>query len=166
MVVVYKDIFTGHELISDSYELEEKYEGCAYFVKSQKVTEEALDLGIETEDGDDQAAEGERVNNIVHFFNYTETTYKKKEYMTYIKGYMKKVLSELEGDEEKSALFKSQAQNIVKYVLANIKEIDFYSNQDGNEDGMVIPGVWTGEEGPNDGPTMIYFTHGLKGEKY
>lgn len=165
MVIVYTDKITGHELISDSYNLEPMYEGIAFFVKSNKVTEEALDLGIETEDGDAGDGGAERVNNITHFFNYQATSYKKKEYMTYIKSFIKRTLASIE-DEERQALFKTQSMKLVKFILANIKEIDFFINQENNEEGMVVAGHWTGEEGPNDGPTMIYFVDAMKSQKY
>jgi len=124
MVKVFKDIFTGHELVSDSYDIEEKYDGHALFVKSNIVTEDAIDIGIEAEDG--QLEEGAtRVNNIAHFFNYNQSEYTKKEYLTLVKGYMKSIIAKLEEENpEKVDSFKTNAQQLVKFIVENFKECD------------------------------------------
>jgi len=166
MVKVYKDIFTDHELCSDSYPQEKKFEDVGLFVKSNFV-EVTDDCGIPDNDEEGGAGGDEgpkRVNNIAHHYNLSETSYKKAEYMTWVKGYMKKLLEKIPAD--RAAIFKTEAQKLVKYILENIDNCSFYINNDMNEEGMVIPALWTNEEKGDEGPTFIYFADGVRIEKY
>lgn len=174
MVKVFKDIFTDHELASDSYKPEPQFEGVIFGVKSQYI-EVVDDCGIPNNDDEGAGGDGPtRVNNIAHSFNLTETTYSKSEYMTWAKGYMKKLLGKLEektypSDEEKTkkvGTFKAEAQKFIKYVLENISNVTFYINSEMDDEGMVIPAVWPENAGENEGPTFLYFADGVKEEKY
>jgi hypothetical protein len=47
-------------------------------------------IGSSAEEAAEELAEGEQsVNNIVYSFRLTETHFDKKQYLTYLKGYMK-----------------------------------------------------------------------------
>jgi len=108
-----------------------------------------------------------RVNNIAHSFNLQETSYKKAEYMTWVKGYMKKLLAHIEANKpDRLATFKAQAQKLVKYVVDNFDDASFYTNSDMNDEGMVVAALWPKEPKENEGPTFIYFADGIKEEKY
>jgi len=112
----------------------------------------------EEEEGDDLASGNVRtVNNIVDSFRLVETSFDKKSYMTYIKGYMKKVTELLEKkDPSKVDDFKKAAQSYVKKVLENINEYQFFTGESMDADGMVVLCIWRGET-----PVMIYFKDGL-----
>jgi hypothetical protein len=60
--------------------------------------------------------EGETsVNNIVHTFRLTATSFDKKSYMTYLKGYMKAVKAHLaEKDPERVPVFEKNAATFAK----------------------------------------------------
>lgn len=167
MVKVYKDIFTEHELASDSYPQERKYEGTAIFIKSEFV-ELTDDCGIPNNDEDGAGGDGPtRVNNIANSFNLQETSYKKAEYMTWVKGYMKKILEKIGAtNKDREATFKAEAQKLVKFIIENIDNVTFYTNSDMNDEGMVIAALWPEDAKENEGPTFIYFADGIREEKY
>lgn len=168
MVNVYKDVVTDHELVSDSYKIEKKYEDCALFVKSAYI-EVNDDCGIANNDEEGGGLEEgpKRVNNIVHHFNLTQTQYKKPEYMTWVKAYMKRILDRIkEKCPDREPIFKTNAQAFVKYIIEQFDNCDFYINNDNNEEGMVVPAIWTNSESGDEGPTFVYFADGLRVEKY
>lgn len=171
MVKVFKDILAENEceLCSDSYESEKKFEDAAIFVKSTYI-EVTDDCGIpdNDEEGGAGGAEGPtRVLNIQHHFNLIETAYTKAEYMTWVKGYMKRLLEKVTTSyPDRAASFKAGAQTLVKFVLENHENCTFYANSDMDDKGMIIPALWTNEEKENEGPTFIYFADGIRIEKY
>lgn len=79
MVYVYKCKISGAEMIDDQLDIEEDYEGYVLKAKSDVIVDE-----------DDE--EGEKVNNIVHNFRYIPTKMEKKDFLLYLKRYMKEVL--------------------------------------------------------------------------
>lgn len=168
MVRVYKDIFTGHELASDSYPAERKFEGAGIFIKSQFV-EVTDDCGIPDNDEDGGTASGPtRVNNIAHSFNLSATTYKKSEFIVWVKSYIKKLLEKVgEAAPEKLDAFKKNSQDLVKHIIARFDQCEFYINSDMDEAGMVIAAEWADEtKDADEGPTFIIFADGIKEEKY
>jgi hypothetical protein len=79
--------------------------------------------GEEDEKPDDQVA---KVLDVVDGFRYQETTFSKKDYMTYIKAYMKKVKEYLqEKKPERVEPFTKGAQEMVKWVLSQFDEFNF-----------------------------------------
>jgi hypothetical protein len=75
---------------------------------SAEEAEEALEDGAVT------------VNNVVHSFRLQQTSFDKKSYMTYIKGYMKSVKKHLEEtNPERAADFEKKATPFVKRILGN-----------------------------------------------
>ena len=168
MVKVYKDIFSGKELASDSYPQERKYEDCAIFIKSQFV-EQNDDCGIP--DNDEDGAGGNdgptRVNNISGSFHLTETSYKKAEYVTWAKGYMKRLLGKIEESKpERVAIFKAQAQLLIKFIVENFDNCSFYTPDLEDDECMIVAALWPENAAEHEGPTFIYFADGVREEKY
>ncbi|KAK2071777.1 hypothetical protein P8C59_006174 [Phyllachora maydis] len=145
-MIIYKDIITGDEIISDSYDLKEK-DGVIYEADCAMITEGAVEVNIganasaeEAEDAvDDQVV---KVNNIVHSFRLQSTSFDKKSFLSYLKGYMKAVKGKLQekgADESVIKEFESGAQKFVKEViLPNFKDYEFYTGESMNPDGMVV----------------------------
>ena len=103
------------------------------------------------------------VNNVVHSFRLTETSFDKKSYMSYIKGYMKKIKQHLEGKKpERVAEFEKGVQPFVKKILENFKDYEFLVGESMNPDGMVILLNYR-EDGVT--PFLTYFKDGLDEEK-
>jgi hypothetical protein len=141
-MLLYKDVISGDELISDAYDLELK-DGIVYEANCAmvEVGGENVDIGAnasaeEADEGTDDSKE--RVNNVVYSFKLSPTSFDKKSYMTYIKGYMKKVKAHLqETDPDAVAEFEKGAATFVKKVLANFNDYEFYTGESMNPDGMV-----------------------------
>ena len=65
----------------------------------------------------------ETVNDIIDTFHYKETGFSKKDYMTYIKGYMKQVEEYLKVSKpDRIDGFKKGATELVKWVIKQFDE--------------------------------------------
>ena len=101
MVYVYKCVISGAEMVDDGLEIEEDYEGHVLKVLSKKIE-------------DENSEDGEKVNNFVTFFNYELTKMDKKAFLTFIKNYVKKVLTHVEEKHPTEAeAFKKQSMAFV-----------------------------------------------------
>jgi hypothetical protein len=97
---VYEDVFCGDEIISDSYDMNFVFDNVGAEVESKWITVggENIDIGCGNAFGgnDDEAAETQKVLDLIDNFKYQETAFTKADYTKYIKGYMKKVKEHLE----------------------------------------------------------------------
>jgi hypothetical protein len=94
-----------------------------------------------------------------------ETSYDKKSFMAYIKGYMKALNDKLkEADPAKSAAFMAGAQTFVKKVIANFDDYQFFlpplSDEANLEESILVLCKWEGEVAK-----FYFWKDGLKGEK-
>ncbi|KAI7585437.1 hypothetical protein KC343_g19565, partial [Hortaea werneckii] len=94
-MIIYNDLITGDELISDSYNLKE-VDGAVYEADCSKITigGESVDIGAnpsaeEADEGTDDNKQ--QVIDVVHSFRLNETSFDKKSYLSHLKGYMKEV---------------------------------------------------------------------------
>lgn len=90
------------------------------------ISEGEVDIGANpsAEDGgaDDVESSSQTVNNVVYSFRLTETSFDKKSYMTYIKGYMKAVKGKLaESNPDRVPDFEKKAATLVKKIITNFK---------------------------------------------
>jgi len=100
------------------------------------------------------------------------TSFDKKSYLTYLKGYMKKVKGHLEEkakaegasdeDKERPEKFATAAQNYAKKIVASFKDWEFFTGESMDPDGMVVLLNYR-EDGTT--PYLVYFKDGLKIEK-
>ncbi|ODV78189.1 translationally controlled tumor protein [Suhomyces tanzawaensis NRRL Y-17324] len=142
-MLIYKDIFTDDELLSDAYDLTE-VDGvileadCAMV----KVGDGDIDIGANpsAEDAEEALEDGtETVNNVVHSFRLQQTQFDKKSFLGYIKGYMKKVKAHLaEKDPEAVETFEKGAATYVKKVIGSFNDWDFYTGESMDPDGMIV----------------------------
>lgn len=160
MVLLYKCIITGDEMFSDAYPFAYKYEGAMITVKSEIVVRKAdkFDMG----DCDDVEDQDSRVNNIVDTFRFNEAKIQKEDFLTYMKTYMKAVVTILDEKKIDSSNFKAQATAFVKFTLLNFAEYEFYFTESNGE--TIIPAFW---ENPSDkGPVFYFFKDAMRAEKY
>ncbi|KAK7517636.1 microtubule/calcium-binding protein [Phyllosticta citriasiana] len=145
-MIIYKDIITGDELISDSYNLKE-IDGVVYEADCQKITigGDNIDIGANpsAEDGaDDNLDENtQTVLDVVHSFRLNETSFDKKSYLSHLKTYMKKVkeaLKEKGASDEEVKDFETKASGFAKKVVGNFKDYEFLIGESMDPDGMVI----------------------------
>ncbi|CAO0801627.1 unnamed protein product [Mucor circinelloides] len=167
-MLLYKDILTGDELFSDAYPIKE-IDDVAYEVDCKMITisEGNIDIGANpsAEGGDDEGADDsvQTVNNVVYSFRLTPSSFDKKSYMGYIKGYMKALKAKLnETNPERVAIFEKNATTLVKKILGNFKDYEFYVGESMDPDGMVALLNYR-EDGVT--PFFTFFKDGLKEEK-
>jgi len=141
-----------------------------YTIKGKYIEIGGEDYGISA-NVDDEAAEGataegtesnkQRVINIVHQNRLSETSFDKKTFLAYIKGYMKKLKEKIdETDKVRSAAFMAGAQVFIKKVVAEFDDFQFFLSESNNDEGIVVLAKWVGEEA-----NFYYWKDGLRGEK-
>jgi len=154
-MIIYKDIVSGDEIISDTYKLIEK-DDVVYEVDCRKVTKgsENFDIGAnpsaeEAEEGLDESTT--QVIDVVDSFRLTflgdEQTgtrafKSKKEFMGQFKGYLKKVVEKFKEagkSEEEIKKFQTGVQTYFTNEIApKFKDFDFYAGESMDQDGMVV----------------------------
>ncbi|KAF2026768.1 translationally controlled tumor-associated [Setomelanomma holmii] len=164
-MIIYKDIITDDEIISDSYDIKE-IDGVAYEADCRKITVggESFDTGAnasaeEQEEGAEDNAE--QVIDVVHSFRLNATQFDKKSYLTYLKGYMKAVkekLKEKGASDAEVKEFETKASGFAKKIIANFKDYDFYTGETMNPDGMIVLMNYR-EDGVT--PYITVWKHGL-----
>ncbi|KAK4123617.1 translationally controlled tumor-associated [Parathielavia appendiculata] len=165
-MIIYKDIISDDEIISDSYDLKE-VDGVVYEADCAMIVEGAVEVDIganasaeEQEEGvEDQAI---KVNNIVHSFRLQSTQYDKKSYLLHLKGYMKALKTKLQEagkSEEEVKDFEAKAQVFAKKIINNFKDWEFYTGESMNPDAMVVLLNYR-EDGIT--PYVVVWKHGLK----
>jgi hypothetical protein len=165
-MIIYTDIISGDEIISDSYDLKE-IDGVAYEADCAMITEGAVNVDIganaSAEEGEEALDDQEvKVNNIIHSFRLQQTQFDKKGYLAYLKGYMKTVkakLQELGKSEEEIKEFETGAQTFAKKIIGNFKDWEFYTGESMNPDAMVVLLNYR-EDGVT--PYVVVWKHGLK----
>jgi len=165
---VYTDIFSGEEIVSDSFKFEYVFDKVGVEIKATFITkkEGEVDIGCGNafggnEDDAGDAGEGEKVLDIIDAFKYNESAFTKKDYTTYIKGYMKKVKTYLEEkNPERVKDFITGAGAMVKFILENFEEFTFYTPESYDTENNMILSYYKGED---VAPTFLFFIDGLKG---
>ena len=117
---------------------------------SAEEQQEALDNGAE------------QVINIVHSFRLQATSFDKKSYLTYLKGYMKTIKQSLqETNPDRVPEFEKKAAEFAKKV-GKFNDWEFYTGESMNPDGMVALLNYR-EDGVT--PYFVFWKDGLKEEK-
>ena len=167
---IYKCIISGDEVLCDNDRPLVEQDGVVYVVKG-KYIEIANDDGGVSANVDEDAAEGataegadstkQRVVDVVHQNRLMETSYDKKSFMAYIKGYMKMLKEKLEADApDRVADFQAGAQTFVKKVIAEFDDYQFFLGESSTDEGIVILCKWDNEDA-----IFYYWKDGLRGEK-
>ncbi|KAH8590018.1 translationally controlled tumor protein [Bisporella sp. PMI_857] len=164
-MIIYKDILTGDEIISDSYDLKE-VDGAVYEVDCAMITLGAVEVDTGANASAEEAEEGVedgavQVNNVVNSFRLTSTSFDKKSYLSHLKTYMKKVqeaMKEKGADQAKIDEFQKGAQAYAKKIVAKFKDYDFYVGESMDPDGMVVLMNYR-EDGVT--PFVTVWKHGL-----
>jgi hypothetical protein len=138
-MLLYKDIISEDEIVSDAFPLK-LVDDIVYEVDCQMINfkEGNVDIGANpsAEEQEDALEEGvSQVNNVVHSFRLQQTTFDKKSYLTYLKGYMKAVKGKVA--PERVDAFEKGAAAFAKKIVANFKDYEFYIGESMNPEGMV-----------------------------
>ncbi|XP_043678790.1 translationally-controlled tumor protein homolog [Vespula pensylvanica] len=170
---IYKDIFTGDEMFSDTYKIK-LIDDVLYEVYGKLVTRKSGDIEIagfnpsaeEAEECTDEAVESGVDIVLNHRLQETFAFGDKKSYTLYLKDYMKKLVAKL---EEKSPdqveVFKTNMNKVMKDILGRFKELQFFTGESMDIDGLV--GIMEYREIDGESvPVMMFFKHGLDEEKF
>jgi Translationally controlled tumour protein len=169
---VFFDVFSGDELLSDSYRMTQEYNDVVIVVPSRLVVkgEENIDIGRGNEfggGGEDEAVDNniERVNEIIQGFNLQETHFTKKDYVAVTKAYMQKLRKFLnESNPDRVAGFIEGASLFIKWVVENFGEFKFYTGPSYDQSAMIVLSYYKVAE--DEAPHFLYIKDGLRDEKY
>lgn len=167
---VYKDLFTEEEIVSDSFNIVPIFDGVGGEILSKKVKAggEEIDIGRGNQfgGGNDEETNDqiETVLDVIDCFRYKETSFTKKDYTTYLKGYMKLVKEKLsETNPDRVDAFMKGANDLAKFIISTFKEFTFYTPESYDIEHSIILSYYKGED---ETPTFLYFMDGLVGETY
>ncbi|KAJ7095433.1 Mss4-like protein [Mycena belliarum] len=138
-MLLYEDTVSGDEMFSDAFPVK-VVDDIVYEVECAMMTikEGDVDIGANPSDeSPDEALEdgAVSVNNVVHSFRLQPTSFDKKSFLGYLKGYMKAVKAKLPADRVDA--FEKGAATFAKKIVANFKDYEFYTGETMNPDGMV-----------------------------
>jgi len=144
-MIIYKDLVTGDEVLSDSYPMK-LVDDIVYEAEGEKIQVggEEIDIGANpsAEDGEDALDDNKQmVLNIAHSFRLSETSFDKKSYLGHLKGYMKNIKKKLEengSSPEEVKAFETGAAAYAKKIIANFKDYEFLIGESMDPDGMVL----------------------------
>ncbi|RVD87579.1 uncharacterized protein DFL_001804 [Arthrobotrys flagrans] len=140
-MIIYKDILTDDEIFSDAYDFK-VIDDIAYEVDCKMITVKQgadVDIGANasTEEAEETVEDGMiTVNNVVYSFRLQSTSFDKKSYLTYLKGYMKAVKAKL--DPSRVEAFEKGAQAFAKKIVGGFKDYEFYVGESMNPEGIVL----------------------------
>ncbi|EKX48791.1 hypothetical protein GUITHDRAFT_68474 [Guillardia theta CCMP2712] len=170
-MIIYKDITSGDEMISDSFQLQD-VDDVLFKVKTKHVTKGGLDLGIAVNQGEDDgdAADGvddqvEKVIDVVDAFRLQSIGgFDKKGALAWAKAYLKTIKERLDKENpERTQQFQEKSQKWIKEVLLkDIDSFEFYTGPSFNTEGSLAMFTYEGED---VSPTMYLFKDGLVEEK-
>jgi len=91
----------------------------------------------------------------------------KKSYTLYLKDYMKKVLAKLEEKQpDQVDVFKTNMNKQMKDILGRFKELQFFTGESMDCDGMVAMLEYRDDGKGGQNPVFMFFKHGLEEEKF
>ncbi|KAH8669855.1 Mss4-like protein [Ilyonectria robusta] len=150
-MIIYKDIITGDEILSSAYD-PELVDDIMYRAECGYITEGSVSVNTGANASAEEAEEAlddgaARVMDVVNSFRLEKTEFDKKSYLTSLKAYMKSVkaaLQEKGASPEEVTAFEKGAQAYVKNTLLKLdfSNLDFYTGESMNPDGMVVIIEW------------------------
>ncbi|KAE8726371.1 Translationally-controlled tumor protein-like protein [Hibiscus syriacus] len=164
-MLVYQDLISGDELLSDSFPYKELENGMLWEVEGKWVVQGAVSVdiganpsaeGADDDEGvDDQAV---KVVDIVDTFRLQEQPpFDKKTFVANMKKFIKNLTPKL--DEEKQEIFKKNIEGAIKYLLPKLKDLQFFVGESMHDDGCLVFAYY--KDGATD-PTFLYFAYALK----
>merc|ERR1712093_624491 len=113
---------------------------------------------------DTSGAETTKVLDLVDAFRLQETPFDKKEFVGWLKGFMKKVKGILEeSNPDRVEGFKKGANEFSKWAMANYDEFTFYTGESMDCENGIVMSYWKEDAHT---PTFLYFKDGMKEVKY
>ena len=172
-MLIYKDIFTGDELFSDSFKVTE-VDGVIYEIVGKHVSRTDGDVVLEGANASaeefDEGTDSATQSGIDVILNHrlVETGFGSKgDYLTYLKGYMGKVVKYLEENGRKDEVddFKKKINPAVKSLLGKFKDLQFFQGESMEPSAMTLILDYRDVDG-EEKPILIAFKHGIQLEKF
>jgi len=174
---IYKDVFSGDELFSDTYPMSLKnnvmYEIIGKY-ETRKEGEVVLAGSNASEDAQGEGEGGDEAGavsgvDIVLNHQLVETGFgDKKGFTAYLKAYMKKVLKYLEENDRAAEIeeFKTNINGVMKELMGSFKDLQFFSGESMDPDAMIAMCEYKDVDGNGvERPVFMFFKHGLEEEK-
>ncbi|KAJ6719837.1 TRANSLATIONALLY CONTROLLED TUMOR PROTEIN-RELATED [Salix viminalis] len=163
-MLVYQDLLSGDELLSDSFPYREIENGMLWEVDGKWVVQGAVDVDIganpSAEGGEDEGVDDQAVKvvDIVDTFRLQEQPpFDKKLFLAQIKKFIKNLSAKL--DDEQKEKFRKNIEGATKFLLSKIKELQFFVGESMHDDGCLVFAYY--KDGAAD-PTFLYFALALK----
>jgi hypothetical protein len=159
-MLLYKDVLSGDEMLSDSYDVNEQEIFLEVAGKWVTTGDISVDIGANAsaeEAPEELESAAKKVVDIVDAFRLQETSWDKKGFMGYIKLYMKAVAEKL--SPERKEAFMAAAPAAVKELLGRFSELQFFTGETGDLEASLAYAYY--KEGATD-PTFLFFKDGLK----
>lgn len=133
-----------------------------------------IDIGANPATGEGEAAPEETetfqedvdespINDVVDAFKLCETGFSKKDYMTYLKSYLKSIRAKLEEtNPSRVAAFEAGSQTYAKKILSNFDNFRFFQGENMDPEAMVCL-LGTRED---NSEYFIFWKDGLRAAKY
>jgi len=169
---IFKDVFSGDELFSDTYKVTLKdnvmYEVIGKY-ETRKEGEVVLEGANASEECADEGTDESAVSGIDIVLNHrlVETGFgDKKGFTAYLKAYMKKVLKYLEENDRTAEIdeFKANINNVMKDLMGRFKDLQFFTGESMDPDAMIGMCEYKDVNG-EERPVLMFFKHGLEEEK-
>jgi len=170
---IYKCIFTGDELFSDSYKMR-LIDDVIYEVYGKVVNRKQDDIKIEgfnpsaeeADEGTDACVETGVDIVLNHRLCESYAFGDKKSFTAYLKDYMKKLIAKLEETQpDQVDVFKTNVNKQMKEILGRFKDLQFFTGESMDCDGMVAMCEYRDIDGTQQ-PVFMFFKHGLEEEKF
>lgn len=171
-MIIYKDLLTGDELLSDSYDMKESDDGFWFEVAGKWIVVGPVDVDIGAnptqgggegcEDADEGVAdEAKRVVDIIDAFRLVEQpSYDKKGFMGWVKPWLGKVKDALPDDKKDE--FQAKAPEAIKMLLGKLNDLQFFTGESMDAEGTMVFAIY--KDGASD-PTFYFPKYALKEEK-
>lgn len=167
---VFVDVFTNDELMSDTFKYTLDFDEVVMKVPSTYKNKDAVgnvDIGCGNAfgGGDEEGADGEpqeKVLDVAFNSNLVETSFSKKEFLVFMKGFMDKTIAYLKenGKEDRSKVFEAAFKKFLKPLAEKYDELTIYLGSSESMDGGLAISFWEDEEAP--GPVFYFFKDSLK----
>jgi hypothetical protein len=163
---VWIDLISGDEMVSDSYKHVLCFGDAGLEVRASYKTKGVEQIAIASDDVIEDDGSGETVVDIVDAFQLHEIQLTKKDFMAYVKQFLKAVSEKLEsiGKGDRIPEFKKGATEMVKYIVGRFDEFQFYTGPKFSMEGGLAFSYQKEQE--DEGPTFLFFHDAMKEEKF
>ena len=162
---VWTDVWSGDEMVSDSYPHKLIFNDACLEVKAKFTTKGSDFVAIASDDVNEDDGEGETVINVVDAHRLVEFEVSKADAMQMIKALMKRTMGYLKenGKEDRVAGFKQGATEFVKFVMGKYDEMQIFMGES-SDDTASLAFAYT-KDGETD-PTFLFFVDCTKEKKF